>query len=127
MHHASSVDTTKQDKLRTFVANHVYLCQTYLVEKKLFDIDDVVNLFYTDSELIEMGYSDVEEARDDGADFKEIFEWWVVSDWLAKRLEAHGEPLLVNDYGTWWGRTCTGQAILLDFVIEQIYDELVEM
>ena len=127
MHHASSVDTIKQDKLRTFVNNHVYLCQTYLVEEMLLDIDHVVNLFYTDSELIEMGYSDVEDARDDGAEIKEIFEWWVVSDWLAGRLEAHGEPLLINDYGTWWGRTCTGQAILLDFVIEQIYDELVEM
>ena len=124
MHHASSVDTIKQDKLRTFVNNHVYLCQTYLVEEMLLDIDHVVNLFYTDSELIEMGYSDVDDARDDGAEIKEIFEWWVVSDWLAKRLEAHGEPLLINDYGTWWGRTCTGQAILLDFVIEQIYDEL---
>ena len=124
MHHASSVDTTKQDKLRQFVNNHVYLCQTYLVEEMLLDIDHVVNLFYTDSELKEMGYSDVEDARDDGAEIKEIFEWWVVSDWLAKRLEAHGEPLLINDYGTWWGRTCTGQAILLDFVIEQIYDEL---
>ena len=127
MHHASSVDTIKQDKLRTFVNNHVYLCQTYLVEEILLDIDHVVNLFYTDSELIEMGYSDVEDARDDGAEIKEIFEWWVVSDWLAKRLEAHGEPLLINNYGTWWGRTCTGQAILLDFVIEQIYDELVGM
>lgn len=127
MHHASSVDTIKQDKLRTFVNNHVYLCQTYLVEEMLLDIDHMVNLFYTDSELIEMGYSDVEDARDDGAEIKEIFEWWVVSDWLAGRLEAHGEPLLINDYGTWWGRTCTGQAILLDFVIEQIYDELVEM
>lgn len=127
MHHASSVDTIKQDKLRTFVNNHVYLCQTYLVEEMLLDIDHVVNLFYTDSELIEMGYSDVEDARDDGAEIKEIFEWWVVSDWLAKRLEAHGEPLLINDYGTWWGRTCTGQAILLDFVIEQIYDELAGM
>jgi len=124
MHHASSVDTTKQDKLRKFVDRQVLLCQTSLVESKLLDIDDMVNLYYTDSELKEMGYSDVDEARDNGEDFKEIYEWWVVSDWLAGQLEKHGEPVLINDYGTWWGRTCTGQAIHLDSVIEEIYDEI---
>ncbi|MEZ4678233.1 MAG: hypothetical protein R2932_28865 [Caldilineaceae bacterium] len=83
MQHASSVDNTKQDKLRRFVDREVLLCQTSLVEDKLFNIDDVVNFCYTDSELKEMGYSDVEGAIDNGEDWKEIYEWWVVSDWLA--------------------------------------------
>ena len=53
-----------------------------------------------------------------------IYEWWLVNDWFIEKLRAEGEPILENDYGTWWGRTCTGQAIFLDYVIEKIYDGL---
>lgn len=55
---------------------------------------------------------------------QEIFEWYICSDWLADRLQEKGEPMLRNDWGVWWGRTCTGQAILLDSVIKTIYKEL---
>lgn len=84
MHHASSVDTTKQDKLRKFVESHILVCQTALVESKLFNTVDVVNLFYTDRELKEMGYSDVAVPRYNGEDCKEIYEWWAVNDWFAE-------------------------------------------
>jgi len=33
-----------------------------------------------------------------------------------------GEPILESDYGTWWGRTCTGQAIQLDGTIQKIVE-----
>src|SRR5271168_3073362 len=55
----------------------------------------------------------------------EIYEHWIVSDWLAGRLEDLGEVIERDFYGlTLWGRACTGQAILLDGVICSIYDEL---
>jgi hypothetical protein len=55
----------------------------------------------------------------------EIYEHWIVSDWLARRLEERGEVIERDFYGlTVWGRACTGQAILLDGVICSIYDEL---
>jgi len=55
----------------------------------------------------------------------EIYEHWIVSDWLADKLEARGEVIESDFYGlTIWGRACTGQAILLDDVICSIYDEL---
>jgi len=54
----------------------------------------------------------------------EIYEHWIVSDWLAGRLEERGEVVQRDFYGlTVWGRACTGQAILLDSVICAIYDE----
>jgi hypothetical protein len=54
----------------------------------------------------------------------EIFEHWIVSEWLARRLEERGELVERDFYGlTLWGRACTGQAILLDDVICSIYDE----
>lgn len=112
----------KQRRLKAFTSTHIILCQTHLVESKLFNTEDMVNLFYTDSELKEMGYSDVAIPRYSGDDCKEIYEWWVVSDWLEKRLEEQGESILKTEYGSWWGRTCRGQAIYLDSVIEAIYD-----
>lgn len=55
---------------------------------------------------------------------QEIFEWWLCSDWLLEQLEARGEPVLHTDFGAWWGRTTTGQAISMDGVIEDIYNSL---
>ena len=55
----------------------------------------------------------------------EALEHWIVSDWLADRLEERGEMVSKNIHGlTIWGRTCSGQAISLDGVICDIFDEL---
>ena len=55
----------------------------------------------------------------------EALEHWVVSDWLAGKLTASGEMIDKDVHGlVVWGRTCSGQAILLDRVICDIYDEL---
>lgn len=56
----------------------------------------------------------------DHAEPAEIYEWWAVSDWLARQLTAIGEPVLDNAYGYWWGRTCTGQAMKMDGTLQQI-------
>lgn len=56
---------------------------------------------------------------------REALEHWVVSDWLADRLIERGEMVDKDVHGlTVWGRACSGQAILLDRVICDIYDEL---
>jgi len=50
----------------------------------------------------------------------EIYEWWSVSEFLAEKLKEKGQPIL-EDFGyTIWGRTCTGQSIMLDEVISEI-------
>ena len=48
----------------------------------------------------------------------EIFEWWAVSDWLAAKLIEVGECVIEGN--SIWGRSTTGQAILLDGVITRI-------
>jgi hypothetical protein len=55
----------------------------------------------------------------------EIYEHWIVSDCLAARLEEHGERVLRDFFGmTVWGRTTTGQAIFLDYIISEIAAEM---
>ncbi|WP_293862419.1 hypothetical protein [uncultured Alsobacter sp.] len=56
---------------------------------------------------------------------REIYEHWAVSSWLADKLESRGERIDRDFAGLIvWGRTTTGQAILLDGVIRDIYREL---
>jgi len=56
---------------------------------------------------------------------EEALEHWIVSDWLADKLEAYGELITKDFLGlTIWGRTCSGQAIMLDWVISKICNDL---
>lgn len=54
----------------------------------------------------------------------EVYEHWIVSNWLADKLEERGQ--ITGDLLglTIWGRCATGQSIALDHVIQQIAAEL---
>ena len=53
----------------------------------------------------------------------EIYEHYAVSDWLGRKLSQHGESVEGIHNLTVWGRATTGQAIMLDGVINEIYRE----
>ena len=55
----------------------------------------------------------------------EVFEHWLVSSWLFKKLQDKGESV-VEMYGLHiWCRTTTGMAIAYDCVIKEIYNDLI--
>ena len=119
---------TMQDITREFISRHVYCCQSGLVshlfEKQVFDFEDYVNFYKTDA-MLKYEYDvttpeEIEELRDNGEDIQEVFEHWVCSEWLTDKLEEQGEPILKTDYESWWGRTATGQAIYLDYNIQEL-------
>jgi hypothetical protein len=79
--------------------------------------DDTYHLF--DS------WRDLCESEDIEPYDREVFEHWIISDWLADKLEAHGEKVDRDFAGlAVWARTTTGQAICMDGVIEDILREL---
>ena len=124
-----------QDITRKFIQNHIYRNQTALVielqEKNVygFHFDDIENLYMTDEEILYL-YDDlsglvtdqelIDEVRNNGEDMNEIFEWYLVSDWFLDRLREINEPIIDNDYGEYWGRCGTGQAIYLDHNIQEL-------
>ena len=55
---------------------------------------------------------------------QEIYEYWIVTPRLGEKLREKGEPVLERHGGWIWGRTSSGQAILLDQVISSICYEL---
>jgi len=129
-----------QDITQKFIQDHIYRNQSALVtdmQKESysseccysFSWDNVENLYMTDEEILKyMGSYDedmsdqelIDEVRNNGEDMNEIFEWYLVSDWFLARLREINEPIIDNDYGEYWGRTCTGQAICLDHNIQEL-------
>jgi hypothetical protein len=134
-----------QQELKDFVECHVIVCQSALVEKllekEIVDWHEVSNLYrpfepYQNQskdwicddcgeyvENIDIDTQLCKNCFEANQEPQEIFEWWLVTGWLLAKLEAHGEPVLYTDYGKWWGRTTTGQAVYIDHVIEEIYSE----
>lgn len=56
---------------------------------------------------------------------REVYEHWIVTDWLAEQLAARGEKVDHDFAGlTIWARTCTGQSIAADGVIIAICEDL---
>lgn len=55
---------------------------------------------------------------------KEIYEWWIVTEFLYRKLKTQGQTVLEWGNNCYWGRTTTGQAILLDHVISVICEEM---
>lgn len=53
-------------------------------------------------------------------DYQDCYEHWIVSQWLARRLQERGEVVVEVAGVTVWGRTASGQSISCDYVIEQI-------
>ena len=56
---------------------------------------------------------------------REVFEHWIVSDWLADRLETRGEKVDRDFLGlVVWARTTTGQVICMDSILEAIANDV---
>lgn len=79
---------------------------------------------YRDGHHIPGGFRGWEAlCRDEGIEpfEREVYEHWIVSDWLADKLAERGEKVDKDFAGlTVWARTTTGQAIYMDAVIEEI-------
>lgn len=66
--------------------------------------------------------SEIERLWD--SELQEVYEWWIVSKFLYKKLKAKGHPVLEWGNNYYWGRCTTGQAILFDGVISDICSEM---
>jgi hypothetical protein len=134
------------ERARRLVDQNVLVCQSMLIAHLLtrndipgFTWDDVTNLCDDSTDAIEEYLThqtdldpddwnelpfDERETLGQEHGFEpephEIYEWWGVTPYLAQRLSGIGQPILDNDFGTWWGRTCTGQAIYIDHVIARL-------
>lgn len=64
----------------------------------------------------------IEELRDENDSYADVLEWWQVSPMLLEKLKDKGE-VVISSFN-YWGRCTSGQAILLDEVIEEIAEDI---
>jgi len=99
------------EELKAFVQIHAHQNQTSLVllllESVVITHDDIRNLYV--------------ETPDGGEDEQDITEWIVVSSKLLETLEALGQPVLISDLGSWWGRMESGHDISEDKIIKEAW------
>ena len=130
------MDANTERKIDSFINREVLYNQTGLVNDLLntmslggnglasaFSYDNIENVYPDLSEYEDYGYESEEEFEMDMTP-KEIFSWYLVTEYFGNELRDKGEAVLENDYGFWWGRTTFGQAISLDGVVQEIYKDL---
>ncbi|HEY9361626.1 MAG TPA: hypothetical protein VIQ00_00090, partial [Chitinophagaceae bacterium] len=67
---------------------------------------------------------DIEKLENLESEPQEVYEWWAVSRYLYDKLEEKGHVVCYCGSCYVWGRTTTGQAILLDGVISEICSDM---
>ena len=53
-------------------------------------------------------------------DFKEVYQWWIVSDFLYERLSEVGEVVCDVEGVYFWGRTSCGIGLEYDYCLKKI-------
>ena len=128
----------REKQIKIIVNDQVLYNQTQLVDallnaswestKPIIGWEDIVNFrVNTEKEAKDMGYESLEVMEDSDGTEKEVFEWWLVTDWLADKIEALGGVIIKSDYGTWWGREECGQALTMDSTIKSVADYLIKL
>ena len=122
--------TTSTDWDEAEKAINQNICAVQVDADNLWGVYDKDNEYYTVEpthenkiEAIKQYFSDVNW---DLCDYScEVCEWWLISEWLASKLEDKGETVERDFMGLIvWGRTTTGQSIWCDWIIQEIYYEL---
>ncbi len=99
------------------------IMDTLLRAKRIADLHVLYGQNEVVEELIRAGKIDEEYMYPFVDTEDEIFEWWLVSPYLARELKAQNEVVIDALDCYWWGRTTSGQAIYMDNVIQEIARE----
>jgi len=102
-------------------------CDALVRREVHYCISHLISELSKDDKYIEeiMEFSAKYDNIGEDEDVVEALEHWIVSDWLADKLSGQGEMITKDFMGmTIWGRTTSGQAISMDYVIEKITEEL---
>jgi hypothetical protein len=109
----------KDFTIRNFVDKHIYSNVTNLMNAFLLyepeRYDDIENMYITHDD-------DGNELEDQ--DIKDITQWYRISNYLYEKLSEKGYIVFDIWDEKYWGRETYGQLIEDDYVIEDIYKDL---
>ena len=108
----------KQAARKAWLDGHVYACATQLIE--VVSRLDFVEFDEWFTDLFRLPDTD----EDSDEEYQDPVTFYIVSEWFAARLRERGHPATHDFYGiNVWGRRACGQALYIDGVVEDIYDE----
>lgn len=96
-------------ELQRFVEGNVYVCMSSIVDELLNCSDDFQEVYYQELE------------KHSSSNWLEV---WSVSGYLAEELEEENEFVFYYNGHNLWFRETSGQAICMDGVIEEIYNNI---
>ena len=105
--------------LRDYVNDNVHVNVSQLVESCIYASDMQSTFKRFEDFDIEL-WSQYDEETES---FKEVFEWWIVSNYFADKLLSRGEIMIYSGNLNIWGRQCTGQSITMDWLIRDMYKQ----
>ena len=115
----------KDNDVEKMVSMHVFNCLSGLVfEIRKTSTEDIDGFQNALEEIWRADYDYESEESEEDPQYREIHEYWNVSDMLSARLEKHGEVVFQIFGMNVWGRQGTGQMLKLDGVIKTIASEL---
>ena len=95
------------------------------VEKRI-DQEILKNCTFLMSDLLEKQLIEYEEIKnyynEDEEKYKDVFEWYFISEWLFNQLNKKKAVVISSEYGFIYGRACTGQALYLDGIFQEIFN-----
>ena len=91
-----------------------------LTQEELEEFCQDNDIYSLDEHIEDIGAEDFCAEHNIDLHYREALEFWAMSEHMGRRLLEHGEAVLELFGLTIWGRTTSGQAILLDRVIEDI-------
>lgn len=99
----------------------------HLLDNEVFvQADSLIEYLREKEAEIEWEYTPEKEEDDDEdykPDFPEIFQHWIISEWLYNRMKEYNiAPVVYVEevHLFFWGRTCCGQTILMDGTLQDV-------
>ena len=116
------------DKAQRLVQNDVYVCLSMLVTHLMSVDESFQDEYYNQDFNVKIDCYDCDGEDDDCwecdegevEELREPLEYWSVSNWLADKLRNEDEVVIDYCGLNIWCRTTSGQAIYMDYVINQI-------
>lgn len=131
-----------EEWIKGIIQNEVYCEQGALIERcftyEIFRPEDIENnekiMYKTpDNEVFEelaeaKAWCEENELNIEGIEEyyepEEIFQYFSISQWLCDQLKELCYPVIDNEYGCWMCRTTFGQALYMDYIWKQLYEEI---
>ena len=90
-----------------------------MTAQQIVDREILYEQSYVLNELIKVNDS-LWDKIENSEELDEVYEWWLVTPYMAELLKEKGEVIFEDYDCCWWGRTTYGQALYMDWVIQEI-------